>query len=383
MQTRRSAGLAGSVPPAVPAPLVPRRGSPARGRPPLGALRQRGRPPAHCPPRQRPLAPTPCPPRQWAASTERQQDPPGFASPRGQPALGTPARGSAGRGLHRSVPLSARQQLRRGAARDGGSQRRAGRGRRRASGAEPLPGARHNPQKVAARRKSRILPEPRPPGWRAVAKGHQKQRCSGGTAHLCRFPAASAAERRPGRRRRSPPCPAPRRAPASPELSAETGRNCRRSESWGAAPPSLPQHHVMPAERGGDPRQPPRTSPGAPRGRAKFSEGGRGAPASPAPSPSRRRCRGAPRPLCPPGLLITSRPPPRLGRGARGTGDSPRSLRVPPARAHRWQPERAVGTAGPSPAARRRSPPTGAPQHPRPREGLRGGAAPPFPPPSP
>lgn len=98
--------------------------------------------------------------------------------------------------------------------------------------AEPLPGARHNPQKVAARRKSRILPEPRPPGWRAVAKGHQQQRCSGGAAHLCRFPAAPAASgAAPRERRRSPPCPAPRRAPASPELSAETGRNCRRSES--------------------------------------------------------------------------------------------------------------------------------------------------------
>lgn len=43
-------------------------------------------------------------------------------------------------------------------------------------GGSPLPAPRHNPQKVAARRKSRILPEPRPPGWRAaVAKGHQRE----------------------------------------------------------------------------------------------------------------------------------------------------------------------------------------------------------------
>lgn len=363
---QRSAGGARTPRPTAgtPGPWPPSAGSAAAAGPNLCPL----------PAEAAPAGTDPRPPRQRAASAERQQDPPRIASPRGQPALGTPARGSAGGGLRRPVPFSARQQLRRWAARDGGSQRRADRGRRRASGAEPLPGARHNPQKVAARRKNRILPEPRPPGWRAVAKGHQKQRCSGDTAHLCRFPAASAEERRPGSRRRSPPCPAPRRAPASPELSAETGRNCRRSESWGAPPPSLPQHHVMPAERGGDPQQQPRTSPGAPRGRAKFSEGGRGAPAPPAPSP---------RPLCPPGLLITSRPPPRLGRGARGTGDSPRSLRVPPARAHRWQPERAVGTAAPGPAARRRSPPTDAPQHPRPREGLKGGAAPPSPPPSP
>lgn len=84
-----------------------------------------------------------------------------------------------------------------------------------------LPGARHNPQKVAARRKSRILPEPRPPGWRAVAKGHQKEGGSGGAAHLCRFPAASAAQRRPGSRRRSPPGsrPAQPRAALQPRRS--------------------------------------------------------------------------------------------------------------------------------------------------------------------
>lgn len=174
------------------------------------------------------------------------------------------------------LPLSAWRQLRRGGCEGTNPPRgRCGQLRLTAGacgGAErsPLPGARHNPQKVVARRKSRILPEPRPPGWRAVAKGHQKERGSGGAAHLCRFLAASAAEKRPGSRRRNPPGsrPAPRRAPASPELSAETRRNCKRSESWGAAPPSLPQHHVMPPERGGDPRQPPRTLPR----RARFGD---------------------------------------------------------------------------------------------------------------
>lgn len=183
------------------------------------------------------VAPSPAPPRQRAASSERHR----AASSERQWALrcarpaGRQRCRSAGSGQDggSSAPLhfSARRRLRPGAPRGRGLPAPA-------SGAQPLPGARHNPQKVAARRKSRILPEPRPPGWRAVAKGHQKQRCSG--AHSCRFYAAPAAERRPGSRRRSPPCPAPRRAPASPELSAETGRNCRRSESWGAAPPSSP-----------------------------------------------------------------------------------------------------------------------------------------------
>lgn len=151
----------------------------------------------------------------------------------------------------------------------------------------------------------------------------------------------------PRERRRSPPSPAPRRAPASPELSAETGRNCRRSEGWGAAPPSLPQHHVMPAERGGDPR----TSPGAPRARAKFSEGGRGgSPAPPAPAPSHS---ALPRPSARRGCSLhhsTAHPIPALLLGHRARAVSPRSLRVParpsPQVAAGARPRGATGRAG-------------------------------------
>lgn len=102
MQTRRSAGLAGSVPPAVPASLVPRRGD-------------------------RPLpteaAPAGTDPLAAEASSERQQDPPHFAWPRGQPTLGTPRGAVQDAGSAAPFLFSAQQQLRRGAAGDGGSQR--------------------------------------------------------------------------------------------------------------------------------------------------------------------------------------------------------------------------------------------------------------------
>lgn len=228
--------------------LVPQRGPPARVSPPWGVLRPGDR---TCSPQG--LTTNPPPRRgvrgaagQQAASSESGagrcvRSAPRLASPcpaggerRGHragaapwPAAGSsPSRGQDG-GLRCPLPLSAWRQLRRGGCEGTNPPRgRCGQPRLTAGasgGAErsPLPGARHNPQKVATRRKSRILPEPRPPGWRAVAKGHQKERDSGGAAHLCRFLAASAAEKRPGSGRRNPPGsrPAQPRAALQPRRS--------------------------------------------------------------------------------------------------------------------------------------------------------------------
>lgn len=167
-------------------------------------------------------------------------------------------------------------------------------------GSSPLPAPRHNPQKVAARRKSRILPEPRPPGWRAaVAKGHQQE--GGAPGALVPLP------RRLAPRSGAPGASLPAcSSPAGVERRGWEQPYERRGLGGGSPPPSAP---CDAAERGGE------------RRRGKLREGGE----SPA----------AAEPLSPPPL----HPPPQVAeRGPRrvpGREGRRGPTRVPVPAAHR------------------------------------------------
>lgn len=102
----------------------------------------------------------------------------------------------------------------------------------------------------------------------------------------------------------------------------------------------------MPAERGGDPHQPPRASPAALRrpAKTKFSDGGNTSflsphAARPAP-PARRRTPGLPRPSAHRSGSLTSSSAPREAAARRFAPATPASR---PPEAHRWLPERRSG----------------------------------------
>lgn len=109
------------------------------------------------------------------------------------------------------------------------------------SGVEPLTWSQAQSPESCSEEK-----EPHPPGAAAAGLACSREGASAGGKQQRRralvplprrLRCGEAPREQAGEPARLPPCPAPHRAPASPELSAETVRNCTRSESWGAAPP--------------------------------------------------------------------------------------------------------------------------------------------------
>lgn len=256
MQTRCSARLArsrSSQPSAGPrtaaapgAPSGASRDSPARVSPPPGALR---RPHRARSPRGLTASPPPGGGVRGAGGQQAASSEPGagccLASPRGRPAAGTPGRRRgalrAGAGLRFPVPAK-RPAPAPSRACEGTKQRRAARARRRrlrGSAAEPLTWSQAQSPESCGEEE-----EPHPPGAAAAGLACSREGASEGGRQRGRR--ADVRGEAPRQQARSPPCPAPRRDPASPELRAETGRNCTRSESWGAAPP-LPSPASLPS----------------------------------------------------------------------------------------------------------------------------------------